>query len=335
MTPWMRSRSALGTGRCAGYWTPTSRDSLGSSPWACFDNISHDWMMRFVELRVGDRRVLRLIRGWLKAGVVEDGKRQPATKGARPAFTGPGSRGRHLAPRLRRGMRLLANIYLHYTYDLWTEQWRGRHATGAMIAVRYADDTVVGFEHRSDADAFLAQLRIRMAEFALELHPEKTRLIEFGRWAGCDRAARGDGKPETFDFLGFTHICSRSRRGGYLLARHTRRDRKQAKLLEISEELRRRWHQDVAEQGAWLKAVVRGFPRLRRGMLRLPRRSHKLARPLSVPTSCCRPLATRLAPAQPKGPHNMAAGGQAGRSLAPQAPDYPFLAVSTLPRQTP
>jgi RNA-directed DNA polymerase len=204
-----------------------------------------------------------------------------------------------------------------------------------MIAVRYADDTVVGFEHRSDADAFLAQLRIRMAEFALELHPEKTRLIEFGRWAGCDRAARGDGKPETFDFLGFTHICSRSRRGGYLLARHTRRDRKQAKLLEISEELRRRWHQDVAEQGAWLKAVVRGFPRLRRGMLRLPRRSHKLARPLSVPTSCCRPLATCLALAQPKGPHNMAAGGQAGRSLAPQAPNYPSLAVSTLPRQTP
>jgi RNA-directed DNA polymerase len=246
--------------------------------------------------------VLRLIRGWLKAGVVEDGKRQPATKGT--------PQGAVVSP-------LLANIYLHYAYDLWTEQWRKRHATGAMIAVRYADDTVVGFEHRSDADAFLAQLRIRMAKFALELHPEKTRLTPgsspgvFGRWAGRDRAARGDGKPETFDFPGdrareggFTHICSRSRRGGFLLARHTRRDRKQAKLLEISEELRRRWHQDVAEQGAWLKAVVRGFPRLRRGMLCLPRRpslacslAHKLARPLGVPTSCCRTLASRPAPA--------------------------------------
>ena len=124
---------------------------------------------------------------------------------------------------------------------------------------RYADDTVVGFEHRSDAELFLAQLRIRMAEFALELHPEKTRLIEFGRRAASDRAARGDGKPETFDFLGFTHICSRSRQGGFQLARHTRRDRKQAKLLEITGELRRRWHQSVAEQGAWLGSVVRGF----------------------------------------------------------------------------
>ena len=128
-----------------------------------------------------------------------------------------------------------------------------------MIVVRYADDTVVGFEHRSDAELFLAQLRIRMAEFALELHPEKTRLIEFGRRAASDRAARGDGKPETFDFLGFTHICSRSRQGGFQLARHTRRDRKQAKLLEITGELRRRWHQSVAEQGAWLGSVVRGF----------------------------------------------------------------------------
>jgi hypothetical protein len=154
---------------------------------------------------------------------------------------------------------LLANIYLHYAYDLWVEQWRKRHALGAMIVVRYADDTVVGFEHRSDAELFLAQLRIRMAEFALELHPEKTRLIEFGRRAASDRATRGDGKPETFDFLGFTHICSRSRQGGFQLARHTRRDRKQAKLLEITRELRRRWHQSVAEQGAWLGSVVRGF----------------------------------------------------------------------------
>ena len=135
---------------------------------------------------------------------------------------------------------LLANIHLHYMYDLWTEQWRRRHAHGTMIVVRYADDTVVGFEHRADAERFLAGLRIRMAEFDLEPHPNKTRLIEFGRGAASDRTRRGDGKPETFNLLGFTHICSRSRRGGFLLSRHTRRDRKRAKLLEISEDLRRR-----------------------------------------------------------------------------------------------
>ena len=199
------------------------------------DTISHEWMMRLVAHRVGDRRVLRLIRGWLKAGVVEDDMWTEGTVGT--------PQGAVISP-------LLANIYLHYVYDLWAAQWRKRHARGAMIVVRYADDTVVGFEHRSDADLFLAQLRIRMAEFALELHPEKTRLTEFGRRAASDRAARGDGKPETFDFLGFTHICSRTRQGGFMLARHTRRDRRMA---------RRRWHQSVAEQGAWLGSVVRGF----------------------------------------------------------------------------
>ena len=168
----------------------------------------------------------------------------------------------------------LANICLHYVYDLWADQWRRRHAGGAMIVVRYADDTVVGFEHRADAERFLVDPRIRMAEFDLELQradrlsqhrsasrldPEKTRLVEFGRHAASDRTGRGDGKPETFNFLGFTHICSRSRRGGFLLSRHTRADRKQAKLLEINEDLRRRWHQGVAEQGQWLGAVVRGF----------------------------------------------------------------------------
>jgi group II intron reverse transcriptase/maturase len=209
-----------------------------------FDNISHDWMMRLVEHRVGDRRVLRLIRNWLKAGVVEDGVRHPATKGT--------PQGAVISP-------LLANIYLHYVHDLWAEQWRRRHAHGAMIVVRYADDTVVGFQHRADAEAFLADLRNRMADFDLELHPDKTRLIEFGRRAAAARAARGEGKPETFNFLGFTHICTRSRRGGFLLARHTRRDRTMAKLLEITEDLRRRWHQDIAEQGRWLGMIVRGY----------------------------------------------------------------------------
>jgi RNA-directed DNA polymerase len=154
---------------------------------------------------------------------------------------------------------LLANIYLHYAYDLWAEQWRRRHAQGAMIVVRYADDTVVGFEHRADAERFLAKLRNRMAEFALALHPDKTRLIEFGRRAAAARAARGESRPGTFDFLGFTHICTRSRRGGFLLTRYTRRDCKMAKLLEITEDLRRRWHQDTAEQGRWLGSVVRGY----------------------------------------------------------------------------
>ncbi len=209
-----------------------------------FDNISHEWMMRFMEHRIGDPRVLLQIRNCLKAGLVEDGKLQPVTKGT--------PQGAVVSP-------LLANIYLHYVYDLWAEQWRRRHARGAMIVVRYADDTVVGFEHRADAERFLADLRVRMAEFDLELHPDKTRLIEFGRHAASDRAARGVGKPETFDFLGFTHICSRSGRGGVPRSRHTRRDRKPAQVREITEDLRRRWHQDVAEQGRWLGSVVRGF----------------------------------------------------------------------------
>src|SRR3954453_9696131 len=209
-----------------------------------FDSIDHDWMMRLVEHRIGDRRILHLIRKWLKAGVVEEGVRQRAEKGT--------PQGAVVSP-------LLANIDLHCVYDLWVRQWRQRHAQGAMIVVRYADDTVVGFEHRADAERFMAALRARLAAFALELHPEKTRLIEFGRNAALDRRARGEGKPETFDFLGFTHICTRTRRGKFMLARHTRRDRKRAKLLEITEDLRRRWHQDVAEQGRWLAGVMRGY----------------------------------------------------------------------------
>ncbi len=277
-----------------------------------FDNISHEWMMRFVEHRIGDQHVLRLIRKWLKAGVVEDGVRRPATKGT--------PQGAVISP-------LLANIYLHYVYDLWVEQWRKRHARGSMIVVRYADDTVVGFEHRADAERFLEAVRTRMAEFALELHPDKTRLIEFGRRAASNRATRGEGKPETFDFLGFTHICSRSRKGGFVLARHTRRDRKMAKLLEIREELRRRWHQDKAEQGEWLGAVVR--------LLCLSRGAHEHAHPLEFPLPRPRSLATRPAPAQPTGPHDVEQHGAAGGSLAAHAPDIPPVAISALPRQTP
>jgi group II intron reverse transcriptase/maturase len=209
-----------------------------------FDSIDHSWMMRFLEHRVGDHRILRLIRKWLTVGVMEDGRRAPAERGS--------PQGAVISP-------LLANVYLHYAYDLWVQQWRQRHATGDMFVVRYADDTIVGFERQDDAERFLTELRQRMAEFALELHPEKTRLIEFGRRATADRAARGMGKPETFNFLGFTHICGRSRRGSFLLLRHTRRDRRMAKLKHIKEELRRRWHLSIPEQGEWLGQVVRGF----------------------------------------------------------------------------
>jgi group II intron reverse transcriptase/maturase len=212
---------------------------------AFFDSIDHAWMMRFVEHRIGDRRILRLIRNWLTVGIVDEtGQRQPATLGS--------PQGAVISP-------LLANVYLHYVYDRWAGQWYRRQATGAMLVVRYADDTVVGFEHQADAERFLQDLRQRMAKFALALHPDKTRLIEFGKRAAANRAERKAGKPETFDFLGFTHICGRSRRGGFLLLRHTRRKSMRAKLAEVQEELRRRWHQGIPEQGTWLGQVVRGF----------------------------------------------------------------------------
>jgi group II intron reverse transcriptase/maturase len=209
-----------------------------------FDAVDHDWLIRFVEHRVGDRRVIRLIRKWLKAGVIEDGAMQPGTVGT--------PQGAVISP-------LLANIYLHYVFDLWADRWRRREAEGNVIMVRYADDIVVGFEHRADAGRFLAALRERMAAHALTLHPEKTRLIEFGRHAAASRAARGQGKPETFRFLGFTHICGRSRRGAFQLKRKSRRDRMRLRLRAIKAELRRRMHLTTAEQGAWLRQVVTGF----------------------------------------------------------------------------
>ena len=206
--------------------------------------VSQDWLVRFVEHRIGDRRIIRLIRKWLKAGVLEDGVVTISEKG-----TGQGS---VISP-------LLANVYLHYVFDLWAERWRRREATGDMIIVRYADDIVVGFEHEADARRFWDAMRERLEEFALSLHPDKTRLIEFGRHAAVRRAQRGLGKPETFNFLGFTLICGKSRRGNFLLKRKTRRDRMRAKLREIKEELRRRMHQPIPEQGQWLRQVVTGF----------------------------------------------------------------------------
>jgi group II intron reverse transcriptase/maturase len=209
-----------------------------------FDTVSHDWLIRFVEHRIGDKRIVRLIQKWLKAGVLEDGIVRASEAGT--------AQGAVISP-------LLANIYLHYAFDLWAEQWRRREAKGDMIIVRYADDIVMGFEYEADAERFQGAMRERLAAFALSLHPDKTRLIAFGRFAAADRAAAGLGKPETFDFLGFTHICGKGRRGGFFVKRKSRRSRIRAKLGELKEEVRRRMHQSIAEQGQWLGQVVRGF----------------------------------------------------------------------------
>lgn len=200
--------------------------------------------MRFLEYRIGDRRILRLIRKWLRAGVLDAGQVVATPRGV--------PQGAPISP-------LLANVYLHYVYDLWARQWRHRHARGDMIVVRYADDTIVGFEHKVDADRFLADLQQRLASFALGLHPAKTRLIAFGRWAADERKRRGEGKPETFDFLGFTHICGRSRDGRrFQLRRRTQRRRVRATLQAIKEGLSRRWRATIPQQGRWLAAVMRG-----------------------------------------------------------------------------
>ena len=209
-----------------------------------FDTVNQEWLIRFVEHRVGDPRVIRLIRKWLKAGVLEDGVVTVSDRG-----TGQGA---VISP-------LLANIYLHYALDLWTERWRRREVAGDMIIVRYADDSIVGFQHESDARRFLEAMRERLGKFALSLHPEKTRLIEFGRFAAENRKRRGHGKPETFNFLGFTFICSKTRRGKFLIKRKSRRDRMRVKVQAIKQELRRRMHQPIPAQGKWLAQVVSGY----------------------------------------------------------------------------
>jgi group II intron reverse transcriptase/maturase len=211
---------------------------------ACYDTIDHGWLVKFLEHRIADKRVLRLIQKWLRAGVMENGRWAPSEQGAPQGAT--------VSP-------LLANVYLHYAFDLWTQQWRKRYARGEMIVIRYADDIVAGFEHRADADRFLRELKERFQKFALELHPEKTRLIEFGRFAAERRARAGLGKPETFNFLGFTHICGKARSGNFLLVRRTMRKRMRAKLVEVRAEIMRRRHQPIAAQGKWLGSVVRGY----------------------------------------------------------------------------
>ncbi len=211
-----------------------------------FDTIEHDWLIKFIEHRVADARVVRLIKKWLHAGVLEDGRLTQSDLGT--------VQGGSISP-------LLANIYLHYAFDLWVEQWRGRHARGDVIAVRYADDWVAGFQYRDDAERFERAVAERLGQFGLKLHPDKTRLIEFGRFARENRRRRGQGKPDTFDFLGFTHCCGKTRKGQFMVLRITSAKRMRAKLLAMKTELRKRMHQPIAEQGKYLHAVVAGHGR--------------------------------------------------------------------------
>jgi group II intron reverse transcriptase/maturase len=208
-----------------------------------FGQLDHCWLRRFLGHRIADKRILRLIDKWLAAGVVEDGEWSQAVDGA--------PQGASASP-------LLANVYLHHVFDLWADWWRRRHARGDVVIVRFADDITIGFEYEEDAQRFLTALRERFAKFGLELHPDKTRLIEFGRRAARDRAARGLGKPETFDFLGFTHVCGKSKSGRFWLRRITIAKRMRAKLREVNDQLKRRRHQPVPVQGQWLRSVVQG-----------------------------------------------------------------------------
>jgi RNA-directed DNA polymerase len=209
-----------------------------------FDAIDHAWLLQFIEHRIADRRLIRLIRKWLRAGVSEDGQWSKTTVGT--------PQGSVISP-------ILANVFLHYVFDLWANQWRKRQAGGSMIMVRYADDFVVGFQDRGDADQFLQDLRKRLEQFGLQLHPEKTRLIEFGRYAAERRSQRGQGRPETFDFAGFTHYCGTTRGGTFTIKRKSIAKRMRAKLQDIKLQLRKRMHATVIETGMWLRQVVRGW----------------------------------------------------------------------------
>jgi group II intron reverse transcriptase/maturase len=226
-----------------GMWKKMVKWVLDADIQSFFDTLSHEWLVKFLEHRIADRRVIRLIQKWLNAGVLEDGKRNVSEIGT--------VQGGSISP-------LLANIYLHYVFDLWIEQWRTSKAEGDVLVVRFADDFVVGFQHRKEADRFLAELRERLAKFGLNLHPEKTRLVEFGRFAAANRQARGEGKPEAFHFLGFTHYCGKTWSGKFTVIRKTMRQRLLKKLKEVNIELRQRRHEPVDEQGHYVQAVIRG-----------------------------------------------------------------------------
>lgn len=211
-----------------------------------FEAIDRGWLVKFVEHRIADQRIVRLIQKWLNAGVLEDGTRRWAETGT--------PQGGSISP-------LLANLYLHHVFDLWAQWWRTKQAHGEVIVVRYADDFIVGFQYRADAERFRAELGERFTKFGLELHPEKTRLLEFGPYAAKNRQRAGEGKPETFDFLGFTHICGKTRGGRFTVVRQTIRRRLRAKLSEVKAELRRRLHDPIPAVGAWLGTVVSGHVR--------------------------------------------------------------------------
>jgi group II intron reverse transcriptase/maturase len=208
-----------------------------------YDNLDQSWLIQFMEHRVADPRILRLIQKWLHAGVMEEGKGSETKTGT--------PQGAVISP-------LLANIYLHYVFDLWVDVWRKKWAHGEVIAIRYADDSILGFQHPTDADRFLENLRERLGKFGLELHPDKTRRIEFGRFAEQNRKRRGEGKPETFDFLGFKHISGKNRLGRFTVRRKTIRKRMGAKLRDIKQQLRERMHDPVRQTGQWLKSMVQG-----------------------------------------------------------------------------
>jgi RNA-directed DNA polymerase len=208
-----------------------------------YDSLDHEWLMKFVEHRVTDQRILRLLRKFLRAGVSEDGEWSKTVVGT--------PQGAVISP-------LLANIYLHYSLDLWVEWWRNHHARGEVYFVRYADDFVMGFQYRSDAERFQAELKERLTKFSLEMHEGKTRLVEFGRFAESNRKEHGEKKPETFDFLGFTHICSQKKNGRFTIHRKTITKRLRTKIKEVREALFRNRHKPTSEQGSWLKAVTQG-----------------------------------------------------------------------------
>ena len=209
-----------------------------------FDNLDKSWLLQFVEHRVADPRILRLIQKWLKAGVMEDGIwSDPETGTPQGSVASP----------------LLANIYLHYAFDLWVNVWRQKWAQGEVMVVRYADDIVLGFQYQTDADRFREHLTERLQKFGLELHPDKTRRNEFGRFAELNRKKRGEGKPETFGFLGFTHICGKTKNEKFALKRKTIAKRMAAKLKEIKQQLRTRMHDQTAQTGEWLQSVVQGY----------------------------------------------------------------------------
>ncbi len=211
-----------------------------------FDAIDHAWLIKFIEHRIADQRVIRHVRKWLKAGVLEDGTVTRAEEGT--------PQGGSISP-------LLANIFLHYVFDLWADKWREQAGRGDVIIVRYADDIVVGFQYRTDAEQFQQEMKERLRRFKLELHAEKTRLIEFGRFAADNREERGDGKPETFNFLGFTHMCGKTRKGKFTVLRQTMQKKMQRKLQELKVELRKRMHWSIPEVGKWLRVVLQGHYR--------------------------------------------------------------------------